>query len=181
VETQWQASRCRTTGRSRRPTRKAERSGCHNEALRESRARRRLPQYPARYDALEPKIIRIGLLFGEDSRPCWRAIHSSIRLGVVLGILRGEFGPEILRPEYGPWWSLDAPRAALGESGEAQVAFREAATTEIRGAYLPLRRRDKAGLVDFRRRRLEEERDASPELLERLLKAREEARSSSAA
>jgi hypothetical protein len=132
-------------------------------------------------DALEPKVIRIGLVFGQDSRPLWRAIDSSLRLLVALGILRGEFGPEILRPEYGPWWSLDAPRAAVGESGKAQVAFREAATTEIRGAYLPLRRRDKAGLVDLRRRRLEEERDASPEFRERVLKALEETRSSSAA
>jgi len=128
-------------------------------------------------NALEPKSIRIGLLFGEDSRPHWRAIHSSIRLGVVLGILRGDYGPGILMPKYGPWWSLQAPRGAYGESGEAQVAFREAAATEIRGAYLPLRRRDKAGLVDLRR----SYKDASPEPPERLLKALEEARSSSAA
>jgi hypothetical protein len=132
-------------------------------------------------NALEPKIIRIGLLFGEDSRPHWRAIHSSIRLGVVLGILRGDHLSEIVMArEYGPWWSLEAPRAAYGESGEAYRAFREAAATEIRGAYLPLRRREKAGQVDFRRS-LEEGRDASSELLELVLKAREEARSSSSA
>jgi hypothetical protein len=114
-------------------------------------------------DALEPKMIRIGLVFGQDSRPHWRAIDSSLRLRVVFGILRGENGSEILRRKYGPWWALDAPRAAYEESGAAQVAFREAADTEIRGAYLPLRQRDKAGVVDFRRR-LEKERDASPEL-----------------
>jgi hypothetical protein len=114
-------------------------------------------------DALEPKMIRIGLVFGQDSRPHWRAIDSSLRLRVVFGILRGENGSEILRRKYGPWWALDAPRAAYEESGAAQVAFREAAATEIRGAYLPLRQRDKAGVVDFRRR-LEKERDASPEL-----------------
>jgi hypothetical protein len=81
-------------------------------------------------NALEPKIVRIGLVFGQNSRAHRRAIDSSLGLRIVLGHLRGELG---LSPEEA--------RPAFGQSGNSFLTFKEVANAEIRRAYLPWRTR----------------------------------------
>jgi hypothetical protein len=82
-------------------------------------------------NALEPKIVRIGLVFGQNSPAKMRAIDSSIGLRIVLAHLRGE-----LRPA-----SPEKARPAFGQSADSFLVFKEVVTAEIRRAHLPWRTR----------------------------------------